>query len=80
MFEEFALRLIRSGSLLLLLLLLQLGLHRRDRFRRAGGSSLNPGCRQDEATKHHGHRDQGNGGDPGDLNRRALHRRSHVRL
>lgn len=78
MLEEFTLRLIRAG--VLLLLQLQLSLYRRNRFRRAGSSGLNPGSRQDEATENHGHRDQSNGGDPRDLDGRALHRRPHVCL
>lgn len=78
MLQEFTLRLIHSG--VPLLLELQLGLHRRDRFRRAGGPGLDPGGRQDEAAEHHGHRDQGDRGDSRDLNRCALRRRSHVRL
>jgi len=84
MLEEFTLRLIRPdylGLLLMLLLLLfQLSLHRCDRLRRARGSGLHPGRRQDEAAEHHGHRDQSDGRDPGDLDRRALRRRSHVCL
>lgn len=79
MFQEFTLRLISPRDLLLLLLL-QLTLHRRDRFRRARSSSLDPGRRQDEAAEDHGHCNQSDGGDPRDLNRRALHRRPHVRL
>lgn len=78
MFQEFSL-LIRNGRRLLLLLLQsKLGLHRGNRFRGAGCTSLDPGRCKDEASQYHGHRHQRDSRDSSDLNRRTL--RPHVCL